>query len=150
MLMRLVVISLLLISTATSYVGQSEIVRPPNIDPDRFFNLRGEKERSEMDTFFALLANFPGEGLIEIQFRSSASRKERIKHIRNMIRHVKFRKFDVERISFRLSEGEESVTTFWRIENEFKWLLQDDDKHKVIKAEEFEAKYIDLFRKNPK
>lgn len=143
--MNIVVLFLLLILTSGFGLSQTEEPRPPNIDPDRFYNISPEEERVRLDSFFAELANFPGEGLIDIRCDRKNTRKQRVDRIRRIVKHIRYRKFNIRRISFRISEGDYHVTTFWRVDDGISWLLDEDKEHKVIKAEEFETKHKALF-----
>jgi len=141
-------VAIVLIAGALNINAQTENP-PPNIDPDRFYELSPKMERERLDNVFIQLSNNLGEGVIEIQFDQRDTRRVRIDRIRRILQHVRFRKIDVRRISFRISESSYHVTTYWLVNDEFRWLLVEDAYHKVVKAEEFERTLHTIFPKTP-
>jgi len=116
--------------------------RPPNIDLDRIYGLSTTKGRQALDMFFAFLSNTQINGVIDIQFKAGLDRRERIDRIRRILKHIKYRKFDMKRLSFRLSEGGEDILTLFE-EN----LLVDDKDHVIVRASEIEKRFRTLFPK---
>ena len=83
---------------------------------DYFGDLTDNDERSRLDTLFAELANNPHRvALIILQVTKTERRDEKNQRVQLVIRHARFRKFDLSRIWFGLRFGPDRRTTFYRV-----------------------------------
>lgn len=72
--------------------------------------------RGRLDVFFAELANNPSHlGLIDVYFEKKDSRKHKLDHLQTIVKHFAFRKFDLSRVRFSITDDQEFQTTkFWQ------------------------------------
>lgn len=82
---------------------------------DSYEALKENDERSRLDSFFAELANNPSS----IGFIVLTGQRERLnarnRRIRLILRHARFRDFDVERLWFAFEAAGIRRTTLWRV-----------------------------------
>ena len=95
-----------------------------------------------------LSQNRANEGILALEFDNKTPRNEKIKKLKKIVQFIDSKQFDRKQILFRISEGDSESTTQWIIENnKFKWLKEEDENHRIIKAEQFEQKIKKLFPK---
>lgn len=80
---------------------------------DEFGDLPRNDQRGRLDLFLHELRQNPNNrGFVDI-YRSDRKKADAI--MRLYVSHLRFRKFDLSRISFRLGVKPESTTVFWRV-----------------------------------
>lgn len=101
---------------------------------------------SILDTYMSVVINSPNyEGVITVEFNRKDKRQEKVRHLKRILNHFGFRKFDLTRITFAVSEGNHPErTTLWTMPPDAKYPKYARDFQK-IKAEEFNKKIKDLF-----
>ena len=102
-------------ATASEITPIAEIIGEPvdEFSPGRMIN---DEVRTRFDNFFADLSNNPGhQGLIVLYLPESEKRDIRNRHIRLILDHIKWRKFDLSRIWFSFDTFFEPRATLWRI-----------------------------------
>ena len=129
----------------------SVATRPIGEPADSFGKLRTSKEYlARIDSLFIELDNNSSyEGLIVIRFGKSNSRNYKISYFKNILRAINFRKYDITRLTFAISEdNSEEHTTFW-IGSSINEFIEDylKDDFKIIKGKELEQKINELFPK---
>lgn len=119
-----------------------------NFDPYQYGKVSSFEEKVYLDTFFvSLQQNKTYEGVIILRFDKKDSINKRIKRVRSIIKWVKFRKVELNRIIFMISEVDDEHITLLPLPKNSR-LLEDLSKdYKPIKAEEFEQKINVLFSK---
>lgn len=71
--------------------------------------------RGELDMFFTTLANNPEEkGLVVIRVVKNETLEPSNKRIQFIVKHAKFREFDLNRLTFRIARADENRTTLNR------------------------------------
>jgi hypothetical protein len=98
-----------------------------------------------LDSYLAQLALTPTyEGYIVIEFDRNDSSEHKRKYLRRIVEHLKFRKFDLNRITFVISttDGKE-ITTLWTAAPNA-YLSESFRKPPFFKAEEYGDKIEEL------
>lgn len=114
---------------------------------DNFGKTSLDTHRSRLDVFIAQLANNPNaEGLIHIDLAEEDSRSYKTSLLKNIYGHLIFRKFDVTRIVFAISERKSERTVLWIVPagGKFpKYVLNEN--YQIIRAEDLNQKLKNLF-----
>ncbi len=121
-----------------------------NFEPlDRYGKVSANEEKARLDNLFIVLSREKTyEGIIILKFDKQSSVNKRIKRVKKIIGWLKFRKFDLNRITFMFAEEVSEQTTFLALAPTHK-LLEDLIKdYKSAKAEEFEQKIKEIFPRN--
>lgn len=104
--------------------------------------------REKLDRLFSSLENNPrAEGLISISFDKSNNRKYKISLLKNIKKHITFRKFDPARITFAVTEkGSTEENIFWLIPSgaNFPRYIRKRN-YQIIRAEDLETEIKELF-----
>lgn len=116
------------------------------IEPiDHFGKLRFEELLARIDNFFIIINNNSGEGLINVRFNKQDDRKEKTDFLKNIEKCIKYRRYDISRISLVISEGDDEQSTV------FTMIPPEDvpkfaDKNAVIiKGEDLDKSINNLF-----
>ncbi|CAN5525184.1 hypothetical protein BH10ACI1_BH10ACI1_23380 [soil metagenome] len=99
--------------------------------------------------FIELNNNSSYEGLIIIRFVKSDSRNYKILYLKKIRRLINFRKYDITRLTFAISERDSEEYTTFLVGQSFAKLQEDylKDGYKIIKGEELEQRINELFPK---
>jgi hypothetical protein len=118
-------------------------------DPARYDKIDWREEKPRLLSFLVYLSeNKNSEGILVLEFDKKSSRKAKIRRLKRIVQFIDSKQFDRKQILFRISEGDSETTTYWIIENNKPtYLKEEDETHKIIKAEEFEKKIKELFPK---
>ena len=143
---RIIFTAILVFVLCFAVFAQYKNRNPPNIDFTYFSKMTWEKEKAVLDNFFIFFSENKGnEGLIDLQFDKKSFINERIDRIKRIIKYIDFRNINKKRILFRISEADTEETFYVLDVKEFEWLKEEDENHKLIKADEFEQKINDIF-----
>lgn len=120
-----------------------------NFEPlSSYAKASANEEKAHLDNLLITLSeNETYEGVIILKFDKEISINKRIKRLQDIIRWAKFRKFDVNRISFMISEDASEYTTLFALQENDKFFEDLRKDYKLAKAEEFERKIKELFPK---
>ena len=104
--------------------------------------------KARIESFIFPIKDYPNsEGLITVRFEKNESRISKISRLRKIYNVFIFRKFDLTRITFAISEDNyPEETTLWLIPPSAMFPKYVKD-YTIIKAEEFEQKIKELFPK---
>jgi len=117
---------------------------------DDFGKVSLDHYKSRIDTLWVTIANNPNsEGLIHQMFDEKAMRAYKISLLRNIVKFLIFREYDLTRISFAICKEDSSKerTLFWVPVAGGKYPKYIKANCEVIKANEFEKRVNDLFPK---
>ena len=116
---------------------------------DYFGKIALDDRRYRLDSFIIQLANDPNaEGLIVLDLEEKDSRTYKTSLLKNICGHFTFRKFDLTRITFAISESKyEERTVLWIMSLENKPPEYVDENYRIIKAEEIRKNFKALFPK---
>lgn len=120
-----------------------------HIDPvDRFGKLTLDDYKARLDNFLVSVQSDPvSEGLIIIRFDTTDNRGYKTSLLRNILEFLEWRKSDLTRITFAISETDEKEkTVLWIVPPGAEFPKEDED-NKIIKGEELGAKINELFPK---
>jgi len=139
----------------------SDIVQVANLpigDPvDSFGKLPLNNLYPRLDGFLNEVAtNSDDQGLVELQFAQGDSRTYKVTRLKNIIRHLKFRKFDLTRLIFAISEGDEERTELWVVPPGAKlpemrrppYKRISEENSQIIKADELLQRIPELCLRN--
>lgn len=100
-----------------SAVEMAGIAQPPPLcSLDSWSILKPNEERARLDSFFIELQNDPTQnGLILLVVVNKEKLDPTNSRIKFVVKHAKFRKFDVNRLIFSLELSDRRSTTLWRI-----------------------------------
>lgn len=89
---------------------------PPWCSIDEVGKMPKNDLRGRLDLYFAELNNNPSSiGWIDVYFAKADSRKHKLDHLSTIVKHSAFRKFDLSRIRFSITDGLKTQSTkFWR------------------------------------
>lgn len=136
---------------SNTYSDIFPIASLPIYEPfDRFGKLKELNEYlARIDgLFISLNENLLSEGLIIISFEKKDGRSYKLSHLKKMIKFINFRKYDLTRITFAISEGDfEELTIFWIVPPGAEYPIDKDLENTIIKGEELEQKINELFPK---
>lgn len=83
---------------------------------DEWGELKPNDIRAHMDVFFAELTNNPDNlGVVLLTIKEDETLDSTNKRLQFLVKHAKFRKFDLERIVFRMERSEGVRTRLWRV-----------------------------------
>lgn len=119
-------------------------------DPvDKFGKIALDDRKARLDSFLIQIANDPdGEGLIVLTLEKRDSRTYKISLLKNILKFLEWRKADLTRISFAISEQDfDEQTTLWLVPPGAKLPIAEDEYYEIIKAEELDQKINELFPK---
>jgi len=133
-------------STVSGYFDIAQ--RLPNETLDQFGKMSGNEIRARLDNLFMYLTRVPTyEGLLVIHFSNTATRAYKISRVKLMLAAIKFRRYDLQRISFYFDKDEsEERTVVWTAPPGFDYSDIGIDESKLIKAEEIVGGLNKLFR----
>jgi len=102
-----------------------------------------------IDGFMIPVEDYPkSEGLITITFEKNDNRNYKISLLKKIFNVFVFRKFDLTRITFAISENDyPEETVLWVVPPDAKFPKYVDKNYAIIKAEEFEQRIKELFPK---
>lgn len=125
------------------------VIAQPNLEPlDQYEKVSANDEKARLESLLvALSSNGTYEGVIILEFDKTTSINKRIKRIKEIIKWTKFRKSDVRRISFMISEKDSEQTTLLALEENSKFFKDLSKDYKLVKAEEFEQNLKEIFPK---
>lgn len=115
---------------------------------DEYGKIPFENEKVRLDGITVRLANIKdNEGFIILEFNKKDKHSYRITRLNNILNHIKFRKFDLARITFVIFEGELEKTQLWVIPDNVEFLEIKSKDYQLIKAEKLKQKIKELFPK---
>jgi hypothetical protein len=83
---------------------------------DEWSQLKPNEIRAHMDVFFAELSNNPDNlGVVLLTVKDDETLDPTNKRLQLLVKHAKFRKFDLERIVFKMERSEDVRTRLWRV-----------------------------------
>lgn len=83
---------------------------------DEWGELKPNEIRAHMDVFFAELTNNPDNlGVVVLTVKEEETLDLTNRRLQFLVKHAKFRKFDLERIVFKLERSEDVRTRLWRV-----------------------------------
>ena len=82
---------------------------------DQYGTLKANDERTRLDTFFIELANNPTSIGLIVLTGVNQRHDSRNPRIRLIVKHIRFREFDLERIWFAFEESGVRRTVLWRV-----------------------------------
>ncbi len=89
---------------------------PPVCSFDEWGNLDPNEVRGQLDIIFATLSNNPKDkGLFVIYVNEKETLEPSNKRLLLIVRHAKFRKFDLSRLISKMGRFEEHRTVFYRV-----------------------------------
>ena len=96
------------------------VAAPEIIDyPDGYSGLDPLEVRSQVDDFFVLLKNYPDtEGLIVLRYSENETDERLLKRVRQVLEAVRFRNYDITRLSFVVPEEPSISETNFRISSD--------------------------------
>lgn len=101
-------------NTASEYAPIDEEL--PHCSLDEWGDLDPNEVRAKMDVFFADLSNNPDDlGLIILYVTDKESFYVANERLQLIVKHAKFRKFDLARIVFKMEHSELLQTTLYRV-----------------------------------
>ncbi len=105
----------------------------------RYAKASANEEKAHLDNLFHTLSEDKiYEGIIIFKFDKKTSINRKIKRLREIIKWTKLRKFDVNRISFMISEEDSEYTTLLVLQESSKFYKGLNKDYKLVRAEEFE------------
>lgn len=118
-----------------------------NFEPlSRYEKTSANEEKAHLDNlFYALSQDKTDEGIIILEFDKKALAVKKIRRLRKIIEWAKFRKFDVSRISFMISDKDLEQTTLLVIQEKSKFFEDLRKDYKLVKAEKFEQQINKIF-----
>ncbi|HQU83914.1 MAG TPA: hypothetical protein PKY59_12340 [Pyrinomonadaceae bacterium] len=113
---------------------------------DSFGKLKFDELQARIDNFFIEINNNPGfEGLINIKFNKKDDRKEKTTLLKNIEKCIKYRKYDISRISLAISEKEDEQLTIFTIIPPEDVPKFADKNAVIIKGEDLKKSINNLF-----
>jgi hypothetical protein len=116
---------------------------------DQYWHLSIKDEKSRLDNLFNSLANDKNtKGLIAFRLNKNDSVKKKLKRFKAISRHLNYRMTDKSRITFAFLKTDEEETIIWLQPQDvdlMPLISSENEKYKIIKAEEFEQKITELF-----
>ena len=118
-----------------------------NFSPlDIFGKVSVNAEKARLDNLFITLSRDKTyEGIIVLEFDKNISTDKKIARIKRIIKWSKFRKFELNRITFMFSQEDSEQTVFLSLPSSSKLLENLAKNYKSVKAEEFTQKIKELF-----
>src|SRR5260221_558679 len=91
------------VSTASETI---DVIKRMIVDPvDQFGELKPNEVKARIDNFFISIKNSPDyEGIIYVSFKKDESDAKKLRNLRYIFDAIRFRKYDVTRLSFRIEE----------------------------------------------
>lgn len=113
---------------------------------DQYEKVSANEEKARLDNlFFRLSQDETYEGVIILKFDKKTSMHTQIKRIRRIIKFLEFRKYDLKRVTFMLSEYSFDYTSLLALQEDSEFFKDLNKVYKTFKAEEFEQKIKKLF-----
>lgn len=136
---------------SNDYFSETVNIGPPISDPIEPFVHFGKSsfdgKRSTIDNFYIDINNNPTtEGLINVKFNKNESRKYKTDFLKQIVKIIEFRKYDIKRITFAISEDEnaEQISTISGYK-EGDILKFADENAVIIKGEDLKKSIKNLF-----
>jgi hypothetical protein len=134
-------------SGCSIFLSESAGIGPTMPGPDHYWFVFGSQRdryvRSHMDLFFSKMANNPNvEGLIELTFPQDTTRQRKVSRLKLIDKHLAYRRFSPERISYYLRTGEHERIRTIRMSPGADYGYFGIDRSKLIKAEEYKPTKI--------
>ena len=88
----------------------------PNCASDEFGDLEPDDVRARMDSLFIELENNPtNQGVVHLIITDKEELSESNPRLQLIVKHAKFREFDLERLAFLFETAEASYSKLWRV-----------------------------------
>lgn len=134
---------------SNDYFSETVNIGPPIYDPIepfvRFNKSSFDEKRSKIDNLYIELNSNPTiQGLIKIKFDKKDSRKYKTNFLKEIVKIIEFRRYNIKRIKFAISEDESAeVTSLLTRKSD---ILEFADKNAVIiKGEDLKKSIKNLF-----
>jgi hypothetical protein len=117
---------------------------------DNFGKLPKEDLYGRLDNFIVALRNNPdAEGFFFLELDKNQTKAKKLQTLNRIFKHLNYRKFDLTRISFLVSEHKEDWTILQIVPAgaQITQIISESDAENIIKGEEFEQKIKTLFPK---
>ena len=151
--MKQIIFSIILILafSLVAFAQQEEIPEIPcRLPYDTFGKLTKEYLYGRLDNFFIGLRNDPGaEGFLILTLDKNQTKAKKLQTLKEVSKHLNYRKFDRTRISLLISEGEAEWTILQIVPPGAKitQIIPESEVPNIIKGEELEQKIKELFPK---
>lgn len=121
-----------------------------DIFPDaEYEKISFKDEKTALDKILVRLSTVSDyEGFIILEFDKKDNRSYKVSRLNNILNHIKFRGFDINRFTFVIFEGDIEKTELWVIPNNIELLEIKPKDYQIAKAEELKQIINKLFLKN--
>lgn len=147
---RIIFIAGLIFVFCFAAFGQTDESQIEDFFPlDVYGRIPAKEEKAHLDFLLTNLSQNKGfEGIIILNFDKNSSKNRKVKRLKDIVKMINFRNFDINRITFIISaNGNSEETTLYVLPENDSSIKGLAEGNKTIKAEEFKQQINKIFPK---